>query len=225
MPSHGELALRLLVAAGLAGVLGFEREMTDQPAGFRTHILVGLGAALFTVLSAYGFRSVPTIGPAQQVTQDPTRIAAQIVVGIGFLGGGAIIKYGATVRGLTTAASLWVTAAIGTAAGIGEFALASTAVGIALVAVVGLRPLRRAIRRYGQGQHELILETDRHADLVQIMGAIQKTDAAVHSVSVSEDEEEREVRLLVRLPPRSSVTKIAEAVSNIPHVRNVNWRD
>jgi putative Mg2+ transporter-C (MgtC) family protein len=199
--------------------------MTDQPAGFRTHILVGLGSALFTVLSAYGFRSVPGIGPAQQVTQDPTRIAAQIVVGIGFLGGGAIIKYGATVRGLTTAASLWVTAAIGTAAGIGEIALASAAVGIALVAVVGLRPLRRIIRRYGQGQYELVLDTDRRADLAQIMATLQKEDAVVRSVSVSDDEEEREVRMLVRLPPRSSGPKIAEAVSNIPHVRHVNWRD
>jgi putative Mg2+ transporter-C (MgtC) family protein len=98
VPSEWELALRLLLAAGLAGLIGMERELTDQPAGFRTNILVGLGAALFAIVSAFGFQSIAGEGPTTVVRADITRVASQIVVGIGFLGGGAIVKYGATVR-------------------------------------------------------------------------------------------------------------------------------
>src|SRR6266487_6701615 len=127
MPTQVDLVLRLLLAAALAGALGVERELTEQPAGFRTHILVGIGAALFAMVSAYGFQAIvlrtspdPT---GRAVSVDVSRVASQIVVGIGFLGGGAIIKYGASVRGLTTAANLWITAAIGNAVGIGMLLL------------------------------------------------------------------------------------------------------
>src|SRR5207247_8312920 len=113
VPSQADLILRLLLAGALAGLLGGERELTDQPAGFRTHILVGVGAALFAIISAFGFQSIVAATPRQQVSADVTRIASQIVVGIGFLGGGTIIKYGASIRGLTTAPSPWVPAAVG----------------------------------------------------------------------------------------------------------------
>ena len=109
---------RLSLAAVLGGAIGFERELRDREAGLRTHLLVCLGSALFTIVSAYGFREFLTSGD-QVVRADPTRIAAQIVTGIGFLGAGAIIRQGLTVRGLTTAATLWVSAAIGIAAGAG----------------------------------------------------------------------------------------------------------
>src|SRR5437867_5952323 len=158
MPSQADLVLRLLLASALAGLLGGERELTEQPAGFRTHILVGLGAALFSILSAYGFEAIVAGAPPQALRADPTRIASQIVVGIGFLGGGAILKYGASVRGLTTAASLWVTAAVGTAVGLGELALGSVTTAITLLALVGLRPLRRVIRRYARDRDEYSVE-------------------------------------------------------------------
>ena len=110
-----ELGLRLAAGLVLGAVIGFERELHRQPAGFRTHSLVALGAALFTVVSAYGFA-----GPMV----DPTRIAAQIVSGIGFIGAGTILQHRGSVRGLTTAASLWAVAAIGTAAGAGLLVMA-----------------------------------------------------------------------------------------------------
>ena len=119
------LALRLTVGLVLGAVIGFERELHRQPAGFRTHSLVALGAALFTIVSAYGF-SGPLV--------DPTRIAAQIVSGIGFIGAGTILQYRGHIRGLTTAASLWAVAAIGTAAGAGMFVMAVT--GTLLILVV-----------------------------------------------------------------------------------------
>ena len=110
--SWEELLLRLALAAGLGGAIGLERELREREAGLRTHTLVSLGAALFTIAGAYGFRDFHN-------SFDPTRIAAQIVTGIGFLGAGAIIRQGLSVRGLTTAATLWVVAAIGLATGAG----------------------------------------------------------------------------------------------------------
>lgn len=120
-----DLALRLTVGLVLGAIIGFERELSRQPAGFRTHSLVSLGAALFTVVSAFGFS-----GPGV----DPTRIAAQIVSGIGFIGAGTILQYRGHIRGLTTAASLWSVAAIGTAAGAGLYVVA--VVGTVLILVI-----------------------------------------------------------------------------------------
>ena len=120
-----ELAVRLTAGLILGAIIGFERELHRQPAGFRTHSLVALGAALFTIVSAYGF-SGPMV--------DPTRIAAQIVSGIGFIGAGTILQHRGNIRGLTTAASLWSVAAIGTAAGAGLILMA--VVGTILILVV-----------------------------------------------------------------------------------------
>jgi putative Mg2+ transporter-C (MgtC) family protein len=120
-----DLALRLTVGLVLGAIIGLERELQRQPAGFRTHSLVSLGAALFTVVSAFGFSGDLV---------DPTRIAAQIVSGIGFIGAGTILQHRGHIRGLTTAASLWSVAAIGTAAGAGLYVVA--VVGTVLILVI-----------------------------------------------------------------------------------------
>jgi putative Mg2+ transporter-C (MgtC) family protein len=117
-----DLAVRLLLAASLGAFIGLEREVHSHAAGMRTHLLVSLGAAMFTVVSIYGF--VDTVGSAGTAPVDPSRVAAQIVTGIGFIGAGAIMKYGPSIRGLTTAGSLWATAAIGMAAGAGQVGIA-----------------------------------------------------------------------------------------------------
>jgi putative Mg2+ transporter-C (MgtC) family protein len=131
-----DIAARLLVAALLGAAIGLEREIHDHPAGMRTHLLVAVGSALFTVVSIFGFVGVLEAGQGAPV--DPSRVAAQVVTGIGFLGAGAILKFGTTVRGLTTAASLWTAAAIGMAAGAADYVL--SAVGTAIV-VFSLWPL------------------------------------------------------------------------------------
>jgi putative Mg2+ transporter-C (MgtC) family protein len=120
-----DLALRLTVGLVLGAIVGLERELQRQPAGFRTHSVVALGAALFTIVSAYAFA-----GPGT----DPTRIAAQVVSGIGFIGAGTILQSRGQVRGLTTAASLWSVAAIGMAAGAGLYGVA--VVGTVLMLVI-----------------------------------------------------------------------------------------
>ncbi|MGH9168403.1 MAG: MgtC/SapB family protein [Acidimicrobiia bacterium] len=125
---------RLGMAALLSGVVGFEREAAQKAAGLRTHILVGLGAALFGLLSLEGFRA-----------PDPSRIAAQVVTGIGFLGAGAIFREGRLVRGLTTAAGLWTVAAIGLAAGAAMYAVAVAATVVTLIVLYGLRYVDRIV--------------------------------------------------------------------------------
>lgn len=133
-----ELTLRLVVALLLGAVIGWERELQRMPAGFRTHALVSLGSAIFTIVSAFAFT-----GPLS----DPTRIAAQVVSGVGFLGGGAILHYGGTVRGLTTAASLWAVAAVGMAAGAGLFVVAAVSAVLVIVALEVFQRIERMAKR------------------------------------------------------------------------------
>jgi putative Mg2+ transporter-C (MgtC) family protein len=138
--------LRLLLAFGLGFALGFEREVRGQDAGLRTHILVCLGSCLFTLASLY---VAAPLGPdtPPEVRADVTRIASQVVVGIGFLGGGAILRHGTSIKGLTTAANLWLTASVGLSVGLGFNVPAAATVGLSLVTLVGLRFFERLIRR------------------------------------------------------------------------------
>lgn len=133
-----ELAGRLAVGLVLGAVIGFERELHRQPAGFRTHSLVAVGSALFTIVSAYGFAGA---------TVDPTRIAAQIVSGIGFIGAGTILQHRGNVRGLTTAASLWSVAAIGMAAGAGMLIMAAVGTVMILIVLAVLDRVEELARR------------------------------------------------------------------------------
>ncbi|HLG54282.1 MAG TPA: MgtC/SapB family protein [Vicinamibacterales bacterium] len=131
---HVDMLVRLIIAAALGALVGYERERMGKPAGVRTHGMVALGATLFTLVSVYGFTG-----------HDPARVAAQIVTGIGFVGAGAILHLRRGVQGLTTAASLWVTAAIGLAVGVGMLAMsAATAILVFLLLRFGPRPRPRS---------------------------------------------------------------------------------
>ena len=142
-----EIFARLVVAAILGALIGLEREIHEHPAGMRTHLLVSLGSAGFTVLSLTAFAAPGA---------DPARIAAQIVTGVGFLGAGAILKEGASIRGLTTAASLWTVAAVGMAAGAGAWGVAAATT---ILAIVSLWPLQIATERFvGRDQHRVHLQ-------------------------------------------------------------------
>ncbi len=138
LPGTLELCGRLALAIVLGGIIGMERELNDHPAGLRTHITVAVGSALFVIGGAYGFDEF-IVGHRTSVTVGVDRVASTVVTGIGFLGGGAILKHGATVRGLTTAGSLWVVAAIGLTAGLGSYAIAVFATVATLLTLVGLK--------------------------------------------------------------------------------------
>ena len=144
---------RVVVAAGLGGAVGLERELREREAGFRTHLLVSVGSCLFTLVSAYGFNEF------RGGSVDPTRIAAQIVTGIGFLGAGAIIRQGFSVRGLTTAATLWVVAAIGMASGAGYFSVAVITTALVLFSLWPLRIVAfRVVNRFRPETERLIVQ-------------------------------------------------------------------
>ena len=140
--------VRLLAAAVLGGLVGIEREVSDQPAGLRTHIAVALGASLFGVVSTLGFLEFDRPRAESTVQVDVSRVASNVAVGIGFLGAGVIFRQGITVRNLTTAASLWVVAAIGLTCGVGDVTTAAVASLVLLVSLVLLRPLRTFVRRH-----------------------------------------------------------------------------
>src|SRR2546425_1011112 len=149
-----ELMLRLLLAAGLGAGIGLEREYRRKAAGLRTNILIALGSALFTVLSI-------EIGGGGGT---PDRISAQIVTGIGFLGAGAILRSGRNVHGMTTAATIWVNAAVGVACGAGQFAMATVATTITLAVLALLPPLEAHFDRRAGKFRRRATDRDRRDD-------------------------------------------------------------
>jgi putative Mg2+ transporter-C (MgtC) family protein len=220
-----ELALRLVVAAVLTGAIGLERELRERAAGLRTHMLVGLGSALFTIVSAYGWADF-TFSNRSGVVFDPTRIAAQIVTGIGFLGAGAIIRQGLSVRGLTTAAGLWVVAAIGMAAGAGYYAAAL--IGTALV-LVGLGPVRwlegapivRDLRR--QGRH-LVVELAPEGSVGVVLDTLHGRRLRVSRVEIEDEaEDRRRLRIELDLPLGHAGSELVEELARQPGVRSVRF--
>jgi putative Mg2+ transporter-C (MgtC) family protein len=142
-----EILARLLCAAALGSIIGFERERLLWTAGIRTHMLVCVGACLIMIVSAFGFGDSLS---AKNVVLDPSRVAAQVVSGIGFLGAGAILARGEIIRGLTTAASIWTVAAIGLAVGGGLYFAAAASTGVIIVILAGIKPIEEAYRARNQ---------------------------------------------------------------------------
>src|SRR5881275_1435111 len=190
----GEALVRLALAAVLGGAIGFERELREREAGLRTHMLVAIGSALFTIVSAYGFHEFLTSG-ANVVRADPTRIAAQIVTGIGFLGAGAIIRQGLSVRGLTTAATLWVVAALGLAAGAGYY---SAAVVTTVLVILSLWPLRlvahRMVSRFRPERERLLVDLERGRPPGAVLDAIE-ADARLETIEIRQEGDRRTLEL------------------------------
>jgi putative Mg2+ transporter-C (MgtC) family protein len=210
---------RLALAAALGGAIGFERELRDREAGFRTHMVVCLGAALFTIVSAYGFTDFLQTGDPH-VSFDPSRIAAQIVTGIGFLGAGAIIRQGSSVRGLTTAATLWVAAAIGLAVGAGFYTAAIFGTGVTLFA---LWPLRRV----GYEAVELIRPDERRVMVVlrpdaraaDLLDALEREKARVERFQIEDSEDRRVVTVTLDSPTENLLAQLAD----LDFVQGVEW--
>ena len=214
---QADLAARMLVAALLGAGIGLEREIHDHPAGMRTHLLVSLGSAIFTILSIYGFEGIVAGGISPTV--DPTRIAAQIVSGIGFLGAGAILKYGTSIRGLTTAASLWTTAAIGMAAGAGEWLIAAVGTFIVVFSLWPLNALVARIHRPGLHVIRIRLEVGRLealGDVSRLLADRRVEMAGINSQRIGKGRYEVEVSL--RLPPSARSQDVIGAITAIPDV-------
>jgi putative Mg2+ transporter-C (MgtC) family protein len=218
-----EALLRLALAAFLGGLIGVERELREREAGLRTHLLVALGSALFTIVSAYGFHEFLTSGQSV-VRADPTRIAAQIVTGIGFLGAGAIIRQGLSVRGLTTAATLWVVAAVGLASGAGYY---SGAIITTLLVLFALYPLRilayKIVRRFRPEVGILLVELPLGQSPGSVIDEVERARVRLDSIEVSEQGERRRLELDVALPPGTQVQSLVARIADVQGVAGVRW--
>jgi len=211
-----DVVLRLGAAAALGGVIGLERELDEKAAGLRTHMLVSLGAALFTMVGAYGFHDF-LAGGAAVVRADPGRIAAQIVTGIGFLGAGAIIREGLSIRGLTTAATLWVVAAIGMACGAGYYWPAAAATVLTIFALWPLRLLAyRLIEQIKPEENRLTVELKEGEPLTRLL-------ALVHNVRHIEVTDEIDRRIVQLETPDANEDLVAR-LSDAEFVIGVRWR-
>jgi len=194
-----EAVARLLLVLVLAGAVGIERELRDQEAGLRTHMLVGLGAALFVLTGNYAWGDL-VFGNAAGVVLDPSRVVAYVVTGVGFLGAGAILKYGGSIRGLTTAASLWVVAAVGVSIGAGLYALGIVATAIVLLSLWPVRRIADMLGLRSRGPVTVVVELDRGVGVGGVLRTLEESGAEVVSASVSDEEEGR--RLVVGLAGR-----------------------
>jgi len=217
----GELGLALVLCA----VIGVEREIRQKSAGLRTHTLVGVGAGLFMLVSKYAFSDVTVRG---LVVVDPSRVAAQIVAGIGFIGGGLIFVRRDGVRGLTTAAAIWVTAAVGAAAGGGLPVLAVFATGLYLLVVVGFPPV---VRRLPTSATAISVMRVRYADGRGILRQVL-AHATARGFSVAEvathagvDANDPSVEVTLQIHGRGSVNVLAAELSEIEGVQAVVAED
>ncbi len=223
--SWEEVFLRLVLAAAFGGAIGIERELRERGAGLRTHMLVSVGSALFTLASAYGFRDFLVHG-GSVVRADPTRIAAQIVTGIGFLGAGAIIRQGLSVRGLTTAATLWVVAAIGLATGAGYYSAAAITTGLVLVSLWPVRILAfKTMARFRPETDRLLAQLPAGESPAPLIEELERLGARLQTLEISHEADRRTVLLDVTLPPQADAPAIVARLSDLEHVLEIRWTD
>lgn len=212
-----EIVFRLVLAALLGGVIGYEREHTNRPAGFRTHILVCVGSALVMVTSEFIFDKY-----RGNANIDPARLGAQVISGIGFLGAGTIIRDGFNVRGLTTAASLWAVSCVGIAAGIGfyEGALAAT-----LMIFVTLITLKKAEKYFTKKNRykALIVESENLAGQVgNVSGIFDKYGIEMKSIQLYKNKENAlMIKILVKMPDGGAGMRTMSDLQSLQGIRKV----
>jgi putative Mg2+ transporter-C (MgtC) family protein len=220
MLDNVELIGRLLLAALLGSLIGFERERLSWAAGLRTHMLVCVSTCLFMIVSAFGFADV--LGRAH-TELDPSRIAAQVVTGIGFLGAGSILLRGEIVRGLTTAASMWSVAAIGLAVGGGLYLAATASTVIILIILAGVKPLEERYRASRQSV-QIHLQAEHGAMSIDALGpALGARTGSVRQFVVRQSEVadlDDVTIVLTRVAPRDAA-EIIERLRQLPFVRSV----
>lgn len=218
------MAGRLLLASLLGALIGLEREIHGRTAGFRTHLLVSLGSALFVVVSINFHRAFGNFSGTGMVGVDPGRVAAQVVVGIGFLGAGAIIREKASVRGLTTAACLWIAAAIGVACGSGLFMLSVLVTAMALVSLIALKKIETMLARDSYAlltveSDDLAGQLERIYEAMEVCG-YQMTPAGMERRAGGE----MVFELQVKMHARHISYEAIDRVSALEGVRGVRFR-
>jgi putative Mg2+ transporter-C (MgtC) family protein len=219
MLTNMELISRLVLAAALGSVIGIERERLSWAAGLRTHMLVSVGSALIMIVSAFGFADALK---ADHVVLDPSRMAAQVVSGIGFLGAGSILLRGEIVRGLTTAASLWSVAAIGLAVGGGLYTAAIAATIIILIILAGIKPLERRFLTFRQRRQLTLLVERGKLTFHSLHDALGTSSPRVKQFVVQQSDDSAELdEVMITLGRVSSLEyeAICAALRGVPGVK------
>ncbi|WP_166970926.1 MgtC/SapB family protein [Brevibacterium atlanticum] len=223
--SSGLVEAGLLLASFiLCSLIGFERQFRQKAAGYRTHVLVGIGTCAFTLVSAYGFAGVLD----SDVRLDPSRIAAQIVSGIGFLGAGVIFKGRNMVRGLTTAATIWVTAAVGMACGAGMLSLATILTALHLLTLFIVAPL---IRRIPNSDHRKLLRIAYQdgsgvlRDILALASRMGFSNSIVDSRRFEDDDGRRMVQIDVKFEGKRPLHLLVAPLMDLPGVGTVSMRE
>lgn len=199
-----ELVVRLLVAAVFGALIGYERELRAKGAGIRTHVLVAIGSSLFMLISQFGFPDA--------VKFDAARIAAGVVGGLGFLGGGIIMKTKSHVSGLTTAAGIWVTGAIGLACGSGMY---EVAVACEVVVLICLELLNYYTVRLGEKEFTVVLSSSSQRALTEVVTSFKKK---VKTFSLSKQDNKYKAEMLLHFPKRKTTVSILEQLNSYPDV-------
>lgn len=215
-PSDLEMVGRLALAGVLGGLIGLERESHGQAAGLRTHMVVSLGASLIMLVSFY----VNSLSPERA---DPGRIAAQVVTGIGFLGAGAILRFGMSIKGLTTAACLWTAAGIGLAAGCGYWKAAAVATGFTLLATVVLDKVERSVL-HGRSFRKVVIHAKDAAGIVgRVESILGRFGLNIKEVDIQRDRVERklQIAILATCEEKTDVDALSRQLSEIPEVERV----
>ena len=211
--------IRLSLAAVLAGAIGIERELREQEAGLRTHMLVCVGATMFMIVGVYAWSDYQLSNDIGVVV-DPSRVASYVVSGIGFLGAGAIIRHGINVRGLTTAASLWVVAAIGVAVGAGMYGFAVATTALVLLALWPLAAVKRTLADKRATTKRLAVTLDSHASIVATLAAVEEGGYQIESVEVAEEDDARRLDVVVEIPADVRLGPLLDQVATLEGVRS-----
>ncbi len=214
------MALRLVVAAVLGGIVGIERGSGDRPAGFRTHILVCVGSTLFMLVSIYGFDDIEATNFENR--RDSARIAAQVVSGIGFLGAGTILHEGLTIRGLTTAASLWIVSAIGLAVGSGMYLIGTLATAITMITLVTFHSWEKHFAGSSRSERRFIRVTinNRPGAITDVTGYLSNKGIKVKTLNVKNNDKENKLVLELYLKVEKGID-IMEIIRGLQSIQGV----
>lgn len=213
MITNMDLLIRLGLACVIGGVIGLERESLNRPAGFRTHILVCLGSALIMVISIYGFQG-----------GDPSRLAAQVVSGIGFLGAGTILREGGSITGLTTAASLWAVAGIGLALGAGMIVPALLTTSLIWLTLVVFWRIERTFLSRRRYRFLSLIVSDQPGQIGRIGTILRTNDVQIKNIQLKRvDDENLSVKLFVRLSTATYTQTVLENLEELAGVHSVDF--
>jgi putative Mg2+ transporter-C (MgtC) family protein len=216
------IVVRVLIALLLSGLIGFERELKNHSAGFRTHILVGVGACLMMVLSLFGFEAY--IDEYDNIRFDPARIPSYVISGIGFLGAGTIMVYGGTIRGLTTAASIWTVAGLGLVVGAGMYAVA---VFTTLVILLSLVFLNNFEKLFTKGKSSIVIEIVAYPELAinKVVSIFEDSNLKIRQVEVIKVENNLR-SIFIKIEQNETISRITlfERLSNIESIKSVSER-